>query len=1797
MVESCGTQISAPAQVANALNRETAQSLQSTKLPQIKNTYYTRNIVKFRDCENFHEEKARLLREREQLSKEFAAFSREQCILNKKQNIKIQKQIKQKQHKNTYYTFKNNIKNIKLKPIVTNCLSTVKSIMIDCAIEETANKCTDLPEKVIKLVPLVNALPPPEAIDDIYLRIRSELLENPHSRDVPFGRYWSMILGGNFGRNLVCFITGFWISLTIVPRLRSPYYMFLCDLFFAEVVIRLFFYVMSKWCDEFNQVNRAHRHEFFGLDHHISYFLFQLNDLDLSSDSIREEDECWFMQQNDRDAPQTSNSEIQSQITESLYDPFQEDYQHTYPISDTFLSKYKPCRQEKKNKARKLKNLSRYITKNVSHQNIQSNCLSPMDRIRNTLKETYGNTDEYEFVIHTVESLYLTAEFLQKAETKKDVLLAFSNLVKHFLPKRAICSSSNIQKIYKIINKLFKTEEIQSSQSDLLIAFRNLLTDYQSVKKAPIFKKVYRLFSYLIALNIFEKVGLPLEYTGYTVLEKELLQKKYHMGPDFIFCVLDTVLFVVERGIQCWKTGEVEPLFHAPSTYVEWFEFTQDLKNRAKLLHDPTLETTSESEFLHDLDSAIEKGESIHKYASRLSDYDRRTVSERLNDLKMIRSEMLCLRFANQSRQVPFSVLVFGESGIGKSTVKDILYYLFCKAQNLPSGDEYKYVRNPVSEFWDGFRSNMHSLFLDDVAFMHPNKAPNGDQSCLEFIQVINAVPFVPNQAALEFKGRTPFRGKLVVATTNTMDLNAHYYFSHPSAVQRRFPYIIIPKPLEKYVGDDGQLDSKKVPPPTPGTYPDLWTFTVMKVSTVPIDKANSRKAEVKVIPDMENVDQKTFFKWYIQAIKQHFENQNKMTESVKMMADVKTCHTCHLPLEMCDCSFQSWQTLSAMAVLADTACKWSLFYRLRRWAEQKYIQAAQTHAYYENLGERIQAQLETPIQIVKLVTFLTSFIISYKVTQRMLKMTLQSSVGISPEGKEERDNPWYKSDFELTDFDISRQTTSWKSLTSEQIVEKIARNTLSITQVCKNNKGTYDVHCTTGLALEGHKVIANLHAFKLDVDVMHMRIIRQSSSNGVNQNVTFSMNPNDVKVYPNHDIVIFDIIHIPPFKRITNLFAAASFNGTGKGLIVTRKENGELLRQEFIRAKRTNNVDYTHYKDLTDRRFIHDVYITQVSEETKKGMCGSPYLMETPQGPVLLGIHIAGKGSKSECLFFDSETIKSFVGKNEIVAGEPALSAESAQREVGDLSKKSVFRYIDNGSASVYGSFTGFKIAPKSRVGHTPMNPFLQGKGYSTKYTSPTMSGWKPWRIAALDLVNPVTDIDMSSLKVVTSSFAKQILTELHKDELNMLTVYDDFTALNGAAGVTYVDKINRSTSAGNPWKKSKKYFLSAIPPRGDNLEPVEASPEIMDRMKEIIQQYKDGKRAHPNFCAHLKDEPVTFAKREIGKTRVFSGAPFDWSLVVRKYFLSSIRVIQRNKFVFEAAPGTICQSSEWGDIYNYLVTFGTDQIVAGDYKAYDKRMPPAFILAAFEVMITLCIESKNFDDEDIRIMRGIAEDTAYPLTDFNGDLVEFYGSNPSGHPLTVIINSLVNSLYMRYVYYMLSPKDEVDDFKKYVKLMTYGDDNIMGVSKEIPWFSHTSIQNTLGRMGITYTMADKQSESVPYIDISKASFLKRTWRYEEELKSYLCPLEHDSIEKSLMVWTRSKTICWEEQAIAVISSAIQEYFFYGEKTYHKRMKLFKDMISDLGIEAYEVFDKHGNSVTFPKYETLVERFHSAGH
>jgi hypothetical protein len=169
--------------------------------------------------------------------------------------------------------------------------------------------------------------------------------------------------------------------------------------------------------------------------------------------------------------------------------------------------------------------------------------------------------------------------------------------------------------------------------------------------------------------------------------------------------------------------------------------------------------------------------------------------------------------------------------------------------------------------------------------------------------------------------------------------------------------------------------------------------------------------------------------------------------------------------------------------------------------------------------------------------------------------------------------------------------------------------------------------------------------------------------------------------------------------------------------------------------------------------------------------------------------------------------------------------------------------------------------------------------------------------------------------------------------------------------------------------------------------------------------------------------------------------------------------------------------------------------------------------------------------------------------------------------------------------VYFLLNGS-ECDSFNDNVSLLTYGDDNIMSVSKSADWFNHTAIAYAFNEMGIEYTMADKEAESVPFIDIKDASFLKRTWRFDEDQGCFMPPLDHDSIEKMLMVWTRSKSIPNEAQCIAVIGTAVREYFFYGKTVFEEKRALLQNLVERMNLENWV------ENSTFPTYDDLVKQF-----
>ncbi|APG78918.1 hypothetical protein [Beihai picorna-like virus 48] len=762
----------------------------------------------------------------------------------------------------------------------------------------------------------------------------------------------------------------------------------------------------------------------------------------------------------------------------------------------------------------------------------------------------------------------------------------------------------------------------------------------------------------------------------------------------------------------------------------------------------------------------------------------------------------------------------------------------------------------------------------------------------------------------------------------------------------------------------------------------------------------------------------------------------------------------------------------------------------------------------------------------------------------------------------EEKKTFYYHDPYATTECEISGVSKCAQgTILQERLLRQTA--TFNIRFPCIG-RGSFN----TAVNFYGNLWLLNKHAIKADVG--EVDVIRESTDKNVSRNIYgVSFSKADLIEIPETDAVILQLRSLPPGKSLLDYFPLDTLlQGIYKGRYIMRDRSGEtqILPVNNIRAGLCPVFGVPGYHGIAIR-------------PTSKGDCGSMCICDVGSSQVILGMHTSGAPNGGVAMQHLSQKIlRSLIShfESQVSEGEIPISAPGYERKLIDLHHKSCIRFLEKGTAAVYGSFAGYRPKHKSKVEPTYICDYVVKHGYKANFGPPCMD-WKPWHLAIKDMTTPVHCYLNENIIKCENAFFNDICSKLG-DKISMLEVYTLDVALNGAEGVTYVDKLNCSTSAGNPFKKSKKNFIEQIDGRIVKVDQV-----ILDRISQIEQCYDNNTRFHPQFCGHLKDEPVSLKKIEAGKTRVFTGGEFAWSVVVRRYLLSHIRLIQNNPFIFEAMPGVVAQSIEWSKLYSYLIEFGEHKIIAGDYGKFDKRMAAPFILSAFRILERLA-EKAGWPDSDLRYIRCIAHDTAFPCIDFNGDLIEIQG-NPSGHPLTVIINCIVNSLYMRYAYMLISGKD-VTTFQDYVHLATYGDDNIMGVSDDCPNFTHTRIAMAMKCIGVEYTMAEKEAQSVPYIHINDASFLKRAFRFDKDIGCIVAPLDESSFHKMLTARLPKDDMAPEAHTICVVETAIREYFFHGKEVFDDRVQFFKQLVIDCDLECW-VRDS-----TFPNYYSLVYDF-----
>lgn len=1549
---------------------------------------------------------------------------------------------------------------------------------------------------------------------------------------------------------------------------------------------------------------------------------------------------------------------------------------------------------------------------------------------------------------------------------------------------------SDVERLFEMVSKsansermrsFFDGNEAQVGADEAMGILRMLIDSINNFKDTPFGKKLYKLVMYIVSFGFSSFLGFDFAPHLFSYVEQKEVKMKYNSKLGFFLSLFDSVLFLAERGKACFDSASLSPLIVTVPGASEWCKLVSTLKVQYKYIANPEPHNFTWFGFLSNLDHAVDMGQNIMRACTSASDMERRHYMKMMDEIKMMRADVISKKSAQKSRRAPFGILLSGSSSVAKSCFCSLMIHHYSKVFDLPNGDEFRYTRNANSDFWDGFTSSMWAVILDDIAYLKPMNQP--DPTLTEMLQVVNNASFVPNQADLDNKGRTPLKARLVIATTNTEHLNAHAYFACPVAIQRRLRYVVSIRPKPEYLADDGlMINSSSLPTHVEG-YPDYWIITVKLVQS-----GQDNRAHISVLKDYDNIYD--FLLWFNSVAHEHEKNQDQSDVCDKVMREIALCATCQLPLSACKCCEECNKLVDECICCDETFCSscvklhtecdctfctlceyrvgectccvtcWNLLDECNcvetkfcprcilphvdefspcqctycptcyYWSkdcecenpqvgdeEDEFISAEENsnvsgmedpdpvdaeywsssmsessdastdtvtsslfnwdnvrklknrmcrrgtgffpkfclHCYVCNLynytyygaaimytrwawpqrffhflgfeipmpyiryswsrRERDDKRIRNVVKYTACAIGIAGVICignAYFKAKKETDTIPQCQADCPPEciidqpekdepqsvprerealvdkyggspitvAKPEKESIWKKDDYCLTRMDVNHRSTSNAKCSITEFTNVVANNLVYL---------RVDDFFFHAICLTGNLYVANNHCFPI-ID-FKMDIITVAGDASVCGNVRGKhFDESLLQRVPEKDLVFFTLNCLPPRRCLLDYLPQDTLRANMDGYSIARNELGII---ETIAVRNLRLIpDHVHSseikKTLVTINSKTDMWFGSVSSPTRTGHCGAMCVGFSSLGPVILGLHFLGGGPVAGAIALTKDFVKKFVPKYNVVPGIPQVSAPDCERTFAtELHFKSPLRYVA-GVGNVYGSYTGFRTRPKSSVEYTLLHPFLKEHNeLPIAYAKPMMNGWLPWHNALKPMVEKPTKMSLTVLAECSTSYLERLRKLPNYGKLKVQQL-DILSAINGQNGVRFIDSINRSTSMGEPYNHSKKMHLRRIDPYSDCSDPVIFDDINMEKIAEIQSCYARGERVCPIFHASLKDEALKLQKVIDGKTRVFSGGPASWSIVVRMMLLPIVKVLQDNQAISEIAVGVTAQSLQWEKLRDILTVYGENKLIAGDYQNYDKSMIAELILSSFEILAAV-LEENGCSKEQVHSVFAIGYDVAFAYTNFNGDLVEFFGSNPSGQPLTVIINCIVNSLLIRYAYKVSNPHKNLDGFNENVSLLTYGDDNAMGVSDNVPWFNHTSIQKSLGDIGIVYTMADKNAPSIPYIHIDEVSFLKRVWRFDEDIGAFVCPLELASIEKMLNVSVASKTITRGAQMAAIVCSAMGEYFWYGRAIFEKKRELLKRLMSEADLDMY--VEEH----TFPTWKQLRDNFWNA--
>jgi hypothetical protein len=386
------------------------------------------------------------------------------------------------------------------------------------------------------------------------------------------------------------------------------------------------------------------------------------------------------------------------------------------------------------------------------------------------------------------------------------------------------------------------------------------------------------------------------------------------------------------------------------------------------------------------------------------------------------------------------------------------------------------------------------------------------------------------------------------------------------------------------------------------------------------------------------------------------------------------------------------------------------------------------------------------------------------------------------------------------------------------------------------------------------------------------------------------------------------------------------------------------------------------------------------------------------------------------------------------------------------------------------------------------------------------------------------------------------------------------------------FVSRIPFKTSAGPVLRMlgiKNKYDL--FDPSDDELYKYRLNAEIPKYINEGIEMLKNGIAIIPTSQFVAKNEVRTAEKLLNFKIRLFTNLDARFNILARMYLMPLIMLLLSDPEASECYGGMNAGSKQWDKLGKRIffdVEDGKEidlENIDMDFESYDTcHGPKSFRVVAY---FFYCFGKKvGYSEEAAYITFMIIISAGVQLMKYIKSWFLKYGGLASGFILTLIFNSVMNSILIRMAWCSVGLK--LKEFKKNVKVATVGDDNASGVNpKHIKVFNMLTIQPLYEHWGYKVTSASK-GELKATISREETQFVKRKFIYSEELNGFIAPLEKDSIFKSLCFEDKNISNSPVERLIQVSSGAQREMFLHGRKSFDDFQGNIKTWFEKVGVE-----------------------------